>query len=485
MTCDNLKVNDVNEEDISEPAAKRRRIPNSLYDTTTYVQMSPEADTSMNSSILNDSVVVKTEEPSTLNTTKIALEAEFTSYEEFKTEFEAWKKQYNHPFRVASSETLKDADGNVDSVCHYRYVVYQCAHYGQPRKRGNGSRPNQNYLPCGCEAMLRICYHFKNKTLRISQLRQVHTGHVVAAAPLSAKNDSKPKRRYSRKVFSLGLGSPASQKEPSPSDGESSRSFTATETSVSSPETKSSESNDSSPSLVKPNVSSDNLQNFYNNLLTLHGKVPNITNTTEAAVPDGLGVKYPNFPQAFANMSATPTSFQSVVKPTPVVPTTSAEPALPVSTSTVGTSVFKPVNQGFNPVFPLVPVKVEINMDSDKENQPQNIADLERQAQLATIRELLDEMFLLSGNTIYDFVKINRVNQIKTLHEQFLMPKKTETKKKQPEIVKQHPKPHDNTRQSSNELKIKEAIAAGLLLERDDEQTINECPSNWGPVKSC
>ncbi|EPB73710.1 hypothetical protein ANCCEY_07188 [Ancylostoma ceylanicum] len=90
----------------------------------------------------------------------ITHDARFSSYAEFDEAFEAWKRECLHPFRVASSETLREPDGTVNHRFKYRYVVFHCAHYGEPRMRGIGKRPNQHYLPSGCRAMLRLNYSF-------------------------------------------------------------------------------------------------------------------------------------------------------------------------------------------------------------------------------------------------------------------------------------------------------------------------------------
>uniref|UniRef100_A0A5S6QJV0 FAR1 domain-containing protein n=1 Tax=Trichuris muris TaxID=70415 RepID=A0A5S6QJV0_TRIMR len=104
----------------------------------------------------------------------------FSSFSEFEALFERWKAENYHPFRVASSETLRLPDGTVDPVFKYRYIVYHCAHYGAPRIRGCGKRRNQNYLPCGCQAMLRLNYSWSENALRLTTLCSVHTGHETS-----------------------------------------------------------------------------------------------------------------------------------------------------------------------------------------------------------------------------------------------------------------------------------------------------------------
>ena len=73
------------------------------------------------------------------------------SFKQFEEVFEAWKKEQFHPFRVASSETLKESDGTVNPVMKYRYVVYHCAHYGEPRMRGESRNPNRNRGPLNAD----------------------------------------------------------------------------------------------------------------------------------------------------------------------------------------------------------------------------------------------------------------------------------------------------------------------------------------------
>uniref|UniRef100_A0AC35U0G5 FAR1 domain-containing protein n=1 Tax=Rhabditophanes sp. KR3021 TaxID=114890 RepID=A0AC35U0G5_9BILA len=110
----------------------------------------------------------------------IEVGAKFRTFRDFNRVFEAWKEENFHPFRVASSENLHDPDQAVVDRFEYRYIVFHCAHYGMPRKRGIGKRPNQVYLPCGCHAMLRLNYHYMDDVLRITSLNLDHKGHSVS-----------------------------------------------------------------------------------------------------------------------------------------------------------------------------------------------------------------------------------------------------------------------------------------------------------------
>jgi hypothetical protein len=86
------------------------------------------------------------------NRRRIYTGARFTSFAEFDEAFDEWKRKCFHPFRVrflhfcrkiaiclqvASSETLRLPDGSTNDSFKYRYIVYHCAHYGNPRMRGN------------------------------------------------------------------------------------------------------------------------------------------------------------------------------------------------------------------------------------------------------------------------------------------------------------------------------------------------------------
>nr|CRZ25282.1 Bm10644 [Brugia malayi] len=103
--------------------------------------------------------------------------ATFQSFDEFHECFDAYKIVWSYPYRVASSEILRDGEGQVISRFKYKYVVYHCAHYGTPRKRGKGERINQNYLPLGCKARFRLNTDTTNGCLRISSFHEEHTNH--------------------------------------------------------------------------------------------------------------------------------------------------------------------------------------------------------------------------------------------------------------------------------------------------------------------
>ncbi|VDN60266.1 unnamed protein product [Dracunculus medinensis] len=100
----------------------------------------------------------------------------FKSFRAFEKAFCAWQEKNFFTYRVYSSDCKKLKDGTKDPEICYNYVVYQCVHYGEPRKRGNGIR-KQEYLASNCKARLRLNYDSRKKLLEISRLSYEHN-HV-------------------------------------------------------------------------------------------------------------------------------------------------------------------------------------------------------------------------------------------------------------------------------------------------------------------
>ena len=116
---------------------------------------------------------------------------------------------YADRFRVGSSETFKNLDGEtVNEQFQYKYVVYQCAHFGKPRKRGTGERQSLSYLPNGCTARLRLNYQAQTNQLVITTLNNEHVNHPPPEAckksklkRISPKNAGKKKTASDSKSF--------------------------------------------------------------------------------------------------------------------------------------------------------------------------------------------------------------------------------------------------------------------------------------------
>ncbi|GMT05316.1 hypothetical protein PENTCL1PPCAC_27490, partial [Pristionchus entomophagus] len=137
---------------------------------------------------INDELICLSESSSnhavsaTNNDSLIYLNAKFASFEEFRVALEDWMQRTYQPFRIASSETLKHCGPTVNEAIVYRYLVYHCACYGNPRKRGHGMRPNQHYIQCGCTATIRVNYSFEENCLKITTFKIDHNNHVLSAA---------------------------------------------------------------------------------------------------------------------------------------------------------------------------------------------------------------------------------------------------------------------------------------------------------------
>ncbi|CAP20858.2 Protein CBG24193 [Caenorhabditis briggsae] len=134
----------------------------------------------------------------------ICLNATYKSYDDFETKYNVWKAKHLHPFRVASSEALRTADGSVSSQFRYRYVVFHCVRYGVPRVRGEGKRPNQNYLPCDCKAMIRLNFNFSEQCLRITSIETRHSNHMLEKNLYGKMVEKEVKRRKLSMFHSQG-----------------------------------------------------------------------------------------------------------------------------------------------------------------------------------------------------------------------------------------------------------------------------------------
>ncbi|CAI4221041.1 unnamed protein product [Auanema sp. JU1783] len=214
---------------VMEPEAKRVRFNAAQDSDSSSSEQSPKHDTSLNKS-LNSSTNEGYERP---GHPEIVFDGKFSSFAEFEEVFHKWKVAGSHPFRVASSETLKEPNGNINNVHKYRYVVYHCAHYGNPRVRGTGKRPCKTYLACGCQAVLRLNYKFSEKALRITTLNIEHNHPTnpehFAISQKTGRSPATKARRMSI-VKTEVPASPLSQSSISPSP-----SSTVSETAQSSP----------------------------------------------------------------------------------------------------------------------------------------------------------------------------------------------------------------------------------------------------------
>ena len=97
----------------------------------------------------------------------------FESYKEFKSKFDNWCIQNNHPVKTDSSKKTEDK-----SISHsdfpFQQIRFTCKHAGKPRIRSQGKRPLQAYLPCECPMFLRLKLDQNKMQYKITKLEANH-----------------------------------------------------------------------------------------------------------------------------------------------------------------------------------------------------------------------------------------------------------------------------------------------------------------------
>ena len=94
--------------------------------------------------------------------------ARFYSFEEVEKALAELKEKHHHPFRMFNSQTVKDANlrrlkaknpcDPIDGKWRYTYYGVRCVHFGNPRQRGKGLKPNQQHFAMGCPAKITVVY---------------------------------------------------------------------------------------------------------------------------------------------------------------------------------------------------------------------------------------------------------------------------------------------------------------------------------------
>ncbi|XP_067866046.1 zinc finger SWIM domain-containing protein 3 [Heterodontus francisci] len=86
-------------------------------------------------------------------------------------------------FKKVSTHTLERENKRrrVEIPIRFKYASVRlcCVHYGQPRIRSTGVRPNQRYLALGCEVLISVKFNTTKNKLCVSSYHLVHTGHVL------------------------------------------------------------------------------------------------------------------------------------------------------------------------------------------------------------------------------------------------------------------------------------------------------------------
>ncbi|XP_041030544.1 uncharacterized protein LOC121269736 isoform X1 [Carcharodon carcharias] len=108
---------------------------------------------------------------------------EFESYEDFSSKLETFQQVTGSLYQKVSTHTLKRENKRrriqVPSRFKYASVKLHCVHYGQPRIRSTGVRPNQRYLAMGCKAFITVKFVGSKNRLCVTAYHLVHTGHVL------------------------------------------------------------------------------------------------------------------------------------------------------------------------------------------------------------------------------------------------------------------------------------------------------------------
>jgi len=74
----------------------------------------------------------------------------FSTFDEFNEKYQKWQDS------TFSAMKKNDSRRSDDEGFPYKYAVFTCKHYGNPRIRGNAIRPQQSYLPTNCPVKIRI-----------------------------------------------------------------------------------------------------------------------------------------------------------------------------------------------------------------------------------------------------------------------------------------------------------------------------------------
>ncbi|XP_076060815.1 uncharacterized protein LOC143036850 [Oratosquilla oratoria] len=125
----------------------------------------------------------------------------FSSFEEFEVQFKAFQKETGSVFRTKSSSLVAQENKRrktpIPDAIKYGSITYCCVHYGQPKCRGQGVRPKQRYLPCGCEVLIRLSYSCGSLVVTQANLQHNHSLDHTSASFYAANRRLSSKERDS------------------------------------------------------------------------------------------------------------------------------------------------------------------------------------------------------------------------------------------------------------------------------------------------
>ena len=97
----------------------------------------------------------------------------FKTYGEFKTKFDAWCVQHNHPVNINSSKRTEDKSLS-ETDFPFQHIRFTCKDAGKPRVKSHGKRRVQVYLPCECPMSLRLKLDHSTLEYKITKLDASH-----------------------------------------------------------------------------------------------------------------------------------------------------------------------------------------------------------------------------------------------------------------------------------------------------------------------
>ncbi|RUS69423.1 hypothetical protein EGW08_022814, partial [Elysia chlorotica] len=119
----------------------------------------------------------------------------YSSFQEFSSSFEEFKKTNHCMFRTKSSETVAKANlkskNQIPAHFVYSRIDYVCTHYGEPRVRGNGVKSRTKHSATGCKASFVLKYNYYEKHLAVIN---VHLEHNHPTTPETFAQEYQVKR---------------------------------------------------------------------------------------------------------------------------------------------------------------------------------------------------------------------------------------------------------------------------------------------------
>lgn len=111
----------------------------------------------------------------------------FNNYEEIQDLVGKLKNESFIALRIQDSETIKQYNKKIKTGSlkqqnerwKFKYVKFVCSHYGKPRNRSKGSRPNQKVFSCECPFFFRVLFDVYLQKFKVSSLCLEHITKTI------------------------------------------------------------------------------------------------------------------------------------------------------------------------------------------------------------------------------------------------------------------------------------------------------------------